>query len=414
MAEKTKVYLVGIGLGNRDTLTLGAWEILQRCDRLIGARRMLECFPDLVCPKIEAVQPEKIAAELAAHPEEEAAVVLSGDVGFYSGAKKLYEHLAGFQVETVSGLSSVAYFCGKLRTSWEDVCLASTHGRDCNVTGLVRNHAKTFFLTGGDWQVGDICRALAEDGLGDVKISVGQRLSYPDEKIVTDTAAALAGLPAEEFHSLAVVLAENPSPFTVEYAVHGMEDSCFTRSGPDQRTVPMTKSEVRAVSLSKLRLKEHSVVYDIGAGTGSVAVEAAFRARYGTVYAIEKNPNALELLEENQTKFNLSHLKIVSGTAPDALEELPAPDCAFIGGSSGSMDGIIRLLLRKNPGIRLVVNAIALETISETLDSFRQNGITDVDIAQVSVAKSRPVGGYSMMMGQNPVYVLSGTGAGHG
>ena len=174
----------------------------------------------------------------------------------------------------------------------------------------------------------------------------------------------------------------------------------------------MTKEEVRTVSLSKLRLQENSVCYDVGAGTGSVSVEMALRAWKGQVYAIEKKEDALALLKENRRKFATDNLEIVPGTAPEAMVELPIPTHAFIGGSSGNMNEIIRLLLDKNPGVRIVINCITLETVTEAMNAIRDFSLTDVDIVQLSAARSKSIGRYHMMMGENPIYIISCSGRG--
>ena len=134
----------------------------------------------------------------------------------------------------------------------------------------------------------------------------------------------------------------------------------------------MTKAEVRTVSLAKLKLSKDAVCYDIGAGTGSVSVEMALRASEGEVYAIEKKEDALALLAQNKKKFALDHMYIIPGTAPEALEELPVPTHAFIGGSSGNMKEIVELLIKKNLQVRIVINCITLETVGEALGCIRE------------------------------------------
>ena len=151
-------------------------------------------------------------------------------------------------------------------------------------------------------------------------------------------------------------------------------------------------------------------MYDVGAGTGSVSIEAALQAPDGYVYAIEKKEEACALIEENKRKFHAANIEVVSGPAPEALENLPVPTHAFIGGSSGNMKEILELLLRKNPGIRVVINCIALESISETRDCIKTLPVKDVDIIHVSSARSRELGRYHMMTGMNPIYIISCTG----
>ena len=174
----------------------------------------------------------------------------------------------------------------------------------------------------------------------------------------------------------------------------------------------MTKEEVREISVSKMRLAVDSVVYDVGAGSGSVSIEMALQALEGHVYAIEKNPVAVELLRANKRKFCADNLTVVEGLAPEALEDLPVPTHAFIGGSSGNLKEILEHLLARNPQIRVVINAITLETVCEALEALKALNFKDEDIAAVTAAKSKVVGRYHMMMGQNPVYVIAASGNG--
>ena len=185
-------------------------------------------------------------------------------------------------------------------------------------------------------------------------------------------------------------------------ATHGIRDEEFIRG-----KAPMTKEEVRTVSLAKLELMEDSICYDVGAGTGSVSIEMALRASQGKVYAIEKKEDALALLEENKRKFGTDNLEIIAGTAPEAMEELPAPTHGFIGGSSGNLRAIIALLLKKNPHVKIVINCITLETVSEALEAIRAYDFTETDLIQISSSRSKSVGRYHMMMGENPIYIIT-------
>ena len=167
----------------------------------------------------------------------------------------------------------------------------------------------------------------------------------------------------------------------------------------------MTKSEVRSIALSKLAPGLRSVVYDVGAGSGSVTVEAAQIARAGRVYAIERKERALELSRKNIERFRLRNVELVAGAAPEALQALPAPTHAFIGGSSGNLRSIVECLLAKNPAVRIVAMAVTLETLAELTELSRE--FRECDVAQVSVGKPRKIGGYMLMTAQNPVYIFT-------
>lgn len=398
-----KITLVGIGMGTADTLTEEGKRELSQAQLLIGARRMLEKTAQPGQAVYAAYKPEEIRDYLAAHPEyRRVAIALSGDVGFFSGAKKLVEVLQD-QVQICCGISSLVYFCGRLHTCWEDVMPVSVHGRQRNIPGLLRQHSRIFAIVGTDSGAGEICRTLSQCGMGDVQVAVGERLSYQDEKITRGTATQLSDLKTDP---LSVILLENPAAAD-PVVTHGIPDDAFVRD-----RIPMTKEEVRSVSLSKLRLTRGARIWDVGAGTGSVSVEMARMAVDGMVYAVEKKEEAAALIEKNREAFGLCNLQVIRGCAPEALTSLPAPTHVFIGGSSGNLREIMELILEKNPGARIVINCITLETMAESLQCIGDLPVEDVDIAQITAARGKVAGPYHLMMGQNPVTVISCTGSG--
>ena len=397
-----KISLVGIGMGAEKTLTLEGKKALNEAELLIGAKRMTEAVQKPGQMVLHEYRSEKIVEYIREHPKyRTVAIALSGDVGFYSGAKKLIDQLDG-NVEVICGISSVVYFMSKIGLSWDDAKIVSAHGRNCNLISLIRHNPKVFSILGTEDGVAVLASRLVYYGMGDVTLYVGENLSYENEKIFHDKAANLTEYRGD---ALSVVTACNEKA-TPMSAVHGISDGEFLRG-----KAPMTKEEVRTVSLSKLRLSEDSVCYDVGAGTGSVSVEMALRAWMGQVYAIEKKEDALALLKENKKKFAVDNLVIIPGVAPEAMTELPAPTHAFIGGSSGNMQDII-ILLEKNPKVRIVINCITLETVTEAMNAIRDFGLEDVDIVQLAAARSKSIGRYHMMMGENPIYIISCSGRG--
>lgn len=169
----------------------------------------------------------------------------------------------------------------------------------------------------------------------------------------------------------------------------------------------MTKQEVRWLASSLLSVKPDEVVYDIGAGTGSVTMELARHATRGMVYAVECKPEAIELLHRNRVHTGCYNTQIVQAMAPDGLEQLPTPDCAFIGGSRGNMAEIVCALKQKNPKIRIVITAIALESLHEAIEALESNGVP-AEISCVNVSRAKKIARYHMMTAQNPVYLIGG------
>ena len=189
------VNIIGMGMGSRESLTVGALEALERSELVVGAHRLLEACAELPArEKLPLVSPHEIreALEERRNLVAEASILVSGDVGFFSLAPLLYSELAAFPTTVFPGVSSLGYLCSRLRMPWQDVHVLSVHGREANYAGEVRTRRAVFLLTGGSTRAEDVCRGLAEAGLGSVTVHVGENLSYPDERIVSGTAAELA------------------------------------------------------------------------------------------------------------------------------------------------------------------------------------------------------------------------------
>ena len=393
---KKRVELVGIGLGDTGSMTLDGRRAILEADALIGAQRMLDAVDCAGKPTYPAILARDIARMIRESPLSRFAVLFSGDVGFYSGARGLLPLLEGLETRLIPGVGSLQGLCARLGRGWEQVRPISLHGRNWDLVSEVRRNPSVFALLGGENGAREALERLCGAQLGHLPVTVGERLGDPQERILRGAAQELKD---QEFHPLSVMLVDNPN-WKEEIITYGLPDEAF-----DRGEAPMTKSEVRAVSLSKLALTPEAVVYDVGAGSGSVAVECARMLPGGQVYAIEKKPEAAALTQRNAQKFGLDNLRVVEGAAPEALTALPAPTHAFIGGSSGNMREIIKVLLDKNPGVRLVVNAVTLETLSELTEIAREFALSD--IVEISAAKPRKLGRYQLMTGQNPVYIFT-------
>jgi precorrin-6Y C5,15-methyltransferase (decarboxylating) len=399
---KRKVYVIGTGIGGTQGLTREAAEILARCDCVFGEKDLLAVLSP-VCPKVEQTKPEKIREYLEDRQDiREAAVLFIGDAGFGAEAEEMRSVLQNFcTITTVAGVGAIPYFCAQIGCSWQNAQLLAGNTSLEEMIGAVRTNERTFLQTGRYGTAQDVCGQLCSVGLGALQVTVGEALGTARERILTDCAAELS---LQKFSPQCVLLIQNPKPVRAQVRTC-IPDNEFFHTG-----IPITRSEVRAVSVGKLCLQPDSIVYDIGCGTGSVSVECALQAPKGMVYAIDKNRSALHLTAENREKFKAYNIKPVEGEAPNVLRGLPQPDCVFIGGSTGNLPEILREILQKNPCVRIVLNAISLETVVQAVQCVEHFRLTDVDIAQVSVAKSHPSGGHKLMQAQNPVYVISGYG----
>lgn len=402
--NKPKVDIVGIGPGSRENMTQDVAETLKNADCLIGAKRLL-CAGYGKKQTFEAVIPQDIAKIIKENPQFfHFAVVMSGDTGFFSGTKKLLPLLKEYDIRVLPGISSLVYLCSKLNISYDDAEIVSLHGRSGAIAVNVRRSKKVFALVGGENGAGKLCTQLAENGLGFAKVTVGQRLSYQDESIITDYAVNLKD---KVFDSLSAVFIENP--MACGQTANGLPDDFFIRSD-GEKTVPMTKSEVRAVCLSKLQIKEDSVCWDIGAGTGSVTVEMALSAYKGSVYGVEMREDAAELARKNCQKASADNVRIICGSAPKDCENLPAPTHIFIGGSTGSAKEILQTALLKNPNVRIVATAVSLQAVSQLTECMQSFAFAHTEVVCLNVSRNLTLDRYDIMQGQNPVYIFTMAG----
>ena len=405
-----ELLLIGIGMGTRAQMTQEAVRELERVPVIFGARRMLEAVGTVGGEKVCEYRREQILAYLQEHPYIcRAAVVFSGDVGFYSGADGFEQQFVcgerQWQTRRIAGLSSVNYFAAKLGIAWQDVRLCSVHGRANDLIGQIHRERRVFSLLNGRKQLREIAQQLCDNGLPQVRLSVGCELGYETEQIWKGTAQQFLDQEDTKDTYLCVALFENDA--ARQFTTGNLADAAYERG-----KVPLTKEEIRALALAKLRLTHDAVCYDIGAGTGGMTCDIARFLPQGSVTAFERGEEGCALIRANAKRQGLGNIEVVQGEAPECLDGSAIPTHAFIGGSGGRLREIVAWLLEKNPHIRIVIDAITLETVSEANELLKTLPVKDVDIICASVAKARAIGGYELMESMNPVYMFSFTGAG--
>ena len=394
------VTLIGMG-ASADTLTAEAREALGRAELVAGAQRLLDALPaGVTAERVPAVRPADVLAVVAG--AQNAAVLYSGDTGFYSGAAGLLARLkeAGIPARVLPGLSSVQMLAAALGRPWQDWKLVSAHGRPCDPVAAVCGGRPAFFLTGtGESGPAALCAQLTAAGLGALPVTVGENLGLASRRIFAGTAAGAAG---ERFGPLAVLLAE--PAFRLPARTPGWPDETFVRA----EGVPMTKRAVRAQVLAQLALCPGETVWDVGAGTGSVSLEMAYANGGAPVWAVERLPEACAVLEANRRRLGGWNVRPVSGEAPAALAGLPAPDAVFIGGTRGRLGPILDAALAANPAARIGLTAIALETLAAALDACTARGL-EAEITQIAAAHA--AGRPHLLRAANPVFLITATAA---
>lgn len=419
-----KIILSGIGMGNTDGMTREAYHAFEEAEVIFGAERMLENLPGKGI-KVPYYRADDIISYLIEHPQyTKVAAAFSGDSGFYSGAQSMKKALEEanekgiLKSETtiLPGISSVSALAARLGVSWNDAVLASIHGRRTNVVNLVRKNTKVFLLLSGKNDFEMLVNKFREAGINHVKISAGYRLSYPDEKLFT--------FYLDEFETKLFDLQEGVYTCLIEnedceeqILTPGIDDEIFSRT-----KVPMTKNEVRVLSISRLELTKNAVVYDVGSGTGSVSIECARLSPDIFVFAIEQKEEAANLTKENAVRFGLSdQIVVINKKAPEGFEELPTPTHVFIGGSSGALSDILsaiqkKLIVKENTkgktdkaskGVRVVINAVSLETIAQITKLIQTYPVKHVQLTQIQASRAHKLGSYNLMQAQNPVLIAS-------
>lgn len=412
---KVEVSLIGIGMGV-DTMSIAACRAMENADFIFGAERMLACAP-AGKEKYPYYQADDIVSVLLEKKKEnfgktiKAVVLLSGDVGFYSGAKKIKEGLNknGFHdICLYAGTSSVSYLAAAAGESWEDAKILSIHGRKdvlrwrAELVDFVMYNPRTFVLVSGVEDIPRIGEMLTDAGLGTCILVCGYQLSYKEERIQTLPAKEAASVTRQGLYTL---LVKNPAP-QKKMLTPMLADADFIRE-----KVPMTKEEIRQVAVCKLGLTGQAVVYDIGSGTGSIAVECARCSPDIRVYAVDKKQEAVELVKKNRAKFHLQNVIPVLGDAVDVLQNLVPPTHVFIGGSGGKMRKIIETVWEKNAGACIVATAVSLETVAEiskaeTDFTLPEGYRLDMETVQLQVSRSKKAGNSHLMFAENPVYIF--------
>ena len=408
-----RITLAGIGMGNPDCLTKEVERAIAEADILLGADRMIAGYQ----PKIEKMPYytseqiipylEKMSKGTIGRDDIKTVILFSGDTGFYSGCQKLYDALLRAvndgrlqaDVTVMPGISSVAYLAACMGENYQDAVICSMHGKELpDLAKKIRKGKRLFLLMSGLRDVHKLGKLLLNAGLTECTVTAGYQLSYPEQRIMELRPEECMQLQED---GLYICCIKNPDPER-KTLTHGRKDGEFIRD-----KVPMTKEEVREVSICKLKLYEGAVVYDIGSGTGSVAAEIAGLSDEIKVFAVEYKEEAVSLIAQNKEKFGLDNIEIVSGKAPDGLEELPVPTHAFIGGSSGRMKEILSALYQKNSQMRVVINAISMETICEIKEVLSAFPIQNEDVVQIQASRAKRVGTYHLMQAENPVWICS-------
>jgi precorrin-6Y C5,15-methyltransferase (decarboxylating) len=399
-----KVYIIGVAPGGASSLGSKARRLVKQAEIVLGGQRLLDMFPSLGGEKITIRNNLAEVTDLIKRNmrQRRMVVLASGDPDFYGIAGYLADKLGKDSLEIVPNVSAMQLAFARLKESWDDAVFVSAHARPVeDIVERVRSSHKVGIFTDGEHTPATIARVLLEHGVDGYRTYVCQNLGRKDEKIV---ATDLPGLCKTRCSPLNVLILLKEKPGTAPRQVLGIPEASFYR----RRKGLITKHEVRAVSLAKLALTENSLVWDIGAGSGAMSIEASLLVRKGRIYAVEKNDADVAVIRKNLRRFHVPNVEVVPTFAPEGLDRLPDPTAVFIGGSGGRMEGILNLACRRlKPGGRLVINVAALENLGAAVNALKARGFAP-DVTLVNVARSTELAGLTRFEALNPVFVVTG------
>jgi len=404
-AKNHRIRIIGVGEEGAAGLTVDHLNLIQGADVLVGGERQLQYFPAFAGEKltIKSGLSDLVVKIKALQDTHNIVVLASGDPLFYGIAGYLARKLGPDQLEIRPNLSSLQLAFARLGESWHDAVLESVHGRPLKgLAQRIDGKAKIALLTDEHNSPAAVGAYLQKFGMTEYDAYVAENLGGPDERTRHYTLDELA---AAECSPLNVVILLRRKDAPAPRKGFGFADEEFHQRKPEKGLI--TKREVRAFSLSELRLGEDSIVWDIGAGSGSVAVECTRLAPRGQVFAIEKNEGDLVNIEANRIKFR-TDFTVLHAKAPAGLDELPNPDAVFIGGSGGELAQLISLCAsRLRPEGRIVVNAATIETLHDSMKAMREAGM-DASVTLLQTARSKPILNMTRFDGLNPIYVITG------
>lgn len=407
MSRPRPVTVVGMGDDGCAGLSSRAMNAIARAQVLVGGARHLSFFSEFAGERI--VLGAGLTAVLervsALAEEQNVCVLASGDPLFFGVGSLIVKKLGAENVEIIPQPSSMQLAFARAGMKWDDATFVSLHGRALHgLVGRLRHHGKAAILTDEDNDPARIAEHLLEHGEADWKAWVCENLGGPDERVRAFSLGDLASL--HDVGPLNVLLlVRTAGGWRKPPVIPFLHEDAFAKRIPKKGLI--TKQEVRLLSLARMALRSDSIVWDVGAGSGSVAIEAALICREGRVYAVECDTEGVDLCRENVRAHGADNVTVVGGRAPAALEGLEPPDAVFVGGSKGSLEDIIDVSLKRlRPGGRLVINAITLETVSRAYRTFRARDVVpDVTLLQASRAVS--LAGTLRYEALNPIHVFS-------
>lgn len=395
-----KIYLIGAGIAGWEGFSAKALEVIDKAEVLIGHQRHLDIFPDYPGEK-QPLEDLSMMLDYLKTTDKRVVVLGSGDPNFFGVARFLLRNLYKDRIEIFPNVTSIQYAFARIKEPWDDAIFVSVHGRGLKgAIDRIVAAEKAAVLTDSTNTPAMIARELVHRGAEGYDAWLCEDMGSPAEKFTKTDVRGLAELQASPLNIL--ILIKTWEPNLEHYPIIGIDDEEFATAKK-----LITKQEVRAVTLGKLKLQDDLVMWDIGAGSGSVSIEASNLMPNGKIYALEKNPQYIVFVRGNLKKFVARNVVLIEAYAPEGLDDLPDPDRVFIGGSGGMLEDIIDVVDKrlKSDGV-IVLNAVTLDTLTKAVEFLEDHGYT-VEVTCVNIAKTRGLTEFKMFEAHNPVYIIA-------
>ena len=399
MATNT-IYLIGAGIAGCEGLSSKALEAIASSDVLVGRQRHLDRFPEFSGQKMLLDELPPLLAFLQS-TDKRVSVLATGDPNFFGTGRFLLRNLPKDRLEIFANVTSMQYAFARIKEPWDDAIFLSLQGRGIGPSiDKVVAAEKACILTDQQNTPAVVARELLDRGAEGYDAWLCEDLGMPTEKFTRTTIKGLQTLQHSELNIL--ILIRSWEQNLTQYPLIGIADDAFATLKS-----LFTRQEVRAVTLAKLRLQNDLVMWEIGAGSGSISIEASNLMPNGKLFALEKNSQYLPLLRQNLDKFCARNVKLVEANAPEGLDGLPDPDRVCIGGAGGHLEEIIEQVDRrlKADGL-IVINAVTLDTLTKSVESLEYHGY-QVEVVCVNISRTLPLTEYKLFEAQNPVYVIT-------
>lgn len=406
--SRKKIHIIGMAPEGISSLSSRALNILEMADFIAGGERLLA---GILAPHAEKFiiknNLDKLVKLIKSRlGKKKIAVLASGDPNFFGIARVLVNNLGKEHIEILPNISSMQIAFARIRESWDDALFVSVHSRPIKeITETIRGHHKICIFTDHINTPAKIARELLKNGMDYFQAFVCEDLGSQKERIIETGLPHLSKMRCSPLNTL-ILICPPEKVRKAGYFIHfGIRDSEFAQKMPQKGLI--TKQEIRAISIAKLGLQENSVLWDIGAGSGAVSIEATSIVRHGYIYAIEKDSDDIDIIKQNIKKFGVSNIEIVQTTAPAGLYKLPAPDAVFIGGSGGRIKRIIKVVSELiRPGGRLVINLSSLENMNAAIQTLKSVGL-EPEITLVNISHSVRLIDLTRLEPLNPVFIIS-------